>query len=66
MDDDSKRLSIIEEQLNHILRGREDGEKVAQTSVSGVWTFICIDRKLHQMLCAYRNYESAGVITKLM
>ncbi|KAL2976695.1 hypothetical protein AAZX31_13G023600 [Glycine max] len=59
--DDSKRLSIIEEQLNHILRGCEDDEKVARTSFSMGITHM--DRRLHQMLFADRDYESAGVTT---
>ncbi|KAL2318381.1 hypothetical protein Fmac_032257 [Flemingia macrophylla] len=59
--DDSKRLSIMEEQLNHILRGCEDDEKVARTSFSMGLTHM--DRRLHQMLFADRDYESAGVTT---
>lgn len=63
MDNDSKRLSTIEEQLNHILRGCEDDEKVARTSFSMGFTFTHMDRRLHQMLFADRDYESAGVTT---
>ncbi|XP_045818234.1 ACT domain-containing protein ACR3 isoform X3 [Trifolium pratense] len=63
MDDDSKRLSIIEEQLNHILRGCENDEKVARTSFSMGFTFTHMDRRLHQMLFADRDYESAGLTT---
>ncbi|CAK8570300.1 unnamed protein product [Lathyrus sativus] len=63
MDNDSKRLSIIEEQLNHILRGCEDDEKVARSSFSMGFTFTHMDRRLHQMLFADRDYESAGVTT---
>ncbi|KAK7377388.1 hypothetical protein VNO80_02812 [Phaseolus coccineus] len=59
--DESKRLSIMEEQLNHILRGCEDDEKVARTSFSMGFTHM--DRRLHQMLFADRDYESAGVTT---
>ncbi|XP_020236441.1 ACT domain-containing protein ACR3 isoform X1 [Cajanus cajan] len=59
--DDSKRLSIMEEQLNHILRGCQDDEKVARTSFSMGFTHM--DRRLHQMLFADRDYESAGVTT---
>lgn len=59
--DDSKRLSIMEEQLNHILRGCEDDEKVARTSFTMGFTHM--DRRLHQMLFADRDYESAGVTT---
>jgi UTP:GlnB (protein PII) uridylyltransferase len=61
MDDDSKRLSIIEEQLNHILRGCENDDKVARTSFSMGFTFTHMDRRLHQMLFADRDYESAGL-----
>ncbi|XP_027331490.1 ACT domain-containing protein ACR3-like isoform X1 [Abrus precatorius] len=59
--DDSKRLSIMEEQLNHILRGCEDDEKVARTNFSMGSTHM--DRRLHQMFFADRDYESAGVTT---
>ncbi|XP_047173299.1 ACT domain-containing protein ACR3-like isoform X2 [Vigna umbellata] len=59
--DESKRLSIMEEQLNHILRVCEDDEKVARTSFSMGLTHM--DRRLHQMLFADRDYESAGVTT---
>ncbi|XP_004498367.1 ACT domain-containing protein ACR3-like isoform X2 [Cicer arietinum] len=64
MDDDSKRLSIIEEQLNHILRGCEDDEKekvARKTSFSMGFTHM--DRRLHQMLFADRDYESAAGVT---
>ncbi|KAL5128258.1 ACT domain-containing protein ACR3 [Glycine soja] len=59
--DDSKRLSIMEEQLNHILRGCEDDEKVARTSFTMGFTHM--DRRLHQMLFADRDYESVGLTT---
>lgn len=60
--DDQKRISLMEEQLNNILRGCEDGEKVAsRTSLS--MSFTHIDRRLHQMLFADRDYESYGVTT---
>lgn len=59
--DDPQRLSLMEEQLNHILRGCEDDEKVARTSFSMGFTHM--DRRLHQMLFADRDYESAGVTT---
>ncbi|KAK7293805.1 hypothetical protein RJT34_16680 [Clitoria ternatea] len=59
--DDSKRLSIMEEQLNHILRGCEDDEKVARTNFSMGFTHM--DRRLHQMLFADRDYESAAMTT---
>ncbi|KAK7255740.1 hypothetical protein RIF29_29159 [Crotalaria pallida] len=59
--DDPNRLSNMEEQLNHILRGCEDDEKVARTSFSMGFTHM--DRRLHQMLFADRDYESIGVTT---
>ncbi|OIV96760.1 hypothetical protein TanjilG_19919 [Lupinus angustifolius] len=61
--DDPKRLSLIEEQLNNILRGCEDGEKVARTSFSVGFTHM--DRRLHQMLFADRDYEGSGVTTEV-
>ncbi|XP_020204481.1 ACT domain-containing protein ACR3 [Cajanus cajan] len=54
------RLSLMEEQLNNILRGC-DGDKVARTSFSMGLTHM--DRRLHQMLFADRDYESSGVTT---
>lgn len=63
VDDDSKRLSLIDEKLNHILRGCEDEENVARTSFSMGFTFTHMDRRLHQMLFADRDYESAGGVT---
>ncbi|XP_027352308.1 ACT domain-containing protein ACR3-like isoform X1 [Abrus precatorius] len=59
--DDPNRLSLMEEQLNNILRGCEDDEKVARTSFSMGFTHM--DRRLHQMLFADRDYESSGVTT---
>ncbi|KAK7351068.1 hypothetical protein VNO77_10229 [Canavalia gladiata] len=61
--DDPNRLSLMEEQLNNILRGCEDGEKVARTSFSLGFTHM--DRRLHQMLFADRDYESSGVTTDI-
>jgi len=63
VDDDSKRLSLLDEKLNHILRGCEDDENVARTSFSMGFTFTHMDRRLHQMLFADRDYESAGGVT---
>lgn len=57
--DDPNRLSLMEEQLNNILRGCEDDEKVARTSLSMGFTHM--DRRLHQMLFADRDYECAGI-----
>ncbi|XP_019426018.1 PREDICTED: ACT domain-containing protein ACR3-like isoform X1 [Lupinus angustifolius] len=59
--DDPNRLSHMEEQLNQILRGCEDDEKVARTSFSTGFTHM--DRRLHQMLFADRDFESPGVTT---
>ena len=59
--DDPSRLSIMEEQLNNILRQSEDDEKVARTRFSMGFTHM--DRRLHQMLFADRDYECAGVAT---
>ena len=52
---DPTRLSVMEEQLNNILRGCEDDEKVGYTNFSMGFTHI--DRRLHQMLFADRDYE---------
>lgn len=53
--DDPSRLSTLEDQLNIILHACKDGEKAAQTSFSGGLTHV--DRRLHQMLFAHRDYE---------
>ncbi|PPE00760.1 hypothetical protein GOBAR_DD02176 [Gossypium barbadense] len=59
---DLNRLSIMEEQLKHILRGSEDDDKVARTSFSLGFTHT--DRRLHQMLFADRDYEGSGVTSE--
>lgn len=59
--DDPTRLSIMEEQLKNILRGCEDDEKVGSTSFSMGFTHV--DRRLHQMLFADRDYEGGIVAT---
>ncbi|KAK9740954.1 hypothetical protein RND81_03G072900 [Saponaria officinalis] len=56
--DDPSRLSFMEEQLNNILGGTEDDENVARTSFSVGVTHM--DRRLHQMLFADKDYEEAG------
>lgn len=56
--DDPTRLSVMEEQLKNILRGCEDDEKVARTSFSMGFTHV--DRRLHQMFFADRDYEGGG------
>ncbi|PKI54458.1 hypothetical protein CRG98_025141 [Punica granatum] len=62
--DDPKKLSVMEDQLQNILRGCEtndddDENKVARTSFSMGFTHI--DRRLHQMLFADKDYESCGL-----
>ncbi|KAJ4884631.1 ACT domain-containing protein ACR3 [Raphanus sativus] len=60
--DDPERLSAMEEQLNLVIRGCEqEDEKVARTSLSIGSTHV--DRRLHQMLFADRDYEA--VTTKV-
>lgn len=56
---DPTRLAVMEEQLKNILRGCEDDEKVGYTSFSMGFTHI--DRRLHQMLFADRDYEGCGL-----
>ncbi|AAC00631.1 ACT domain-containing protein ACR3 [Arabidopsis thaliana] len=59
--DDPERLSSMEEQLNNVLRGcEEQDEKFARTSLSIGSTHV--DRRLHQMFFADRDYEA---VTKL-
>lgn len=54
--DDPSRLSLMEEQLKNILGGTDDDEdQVARTSFSMGSTHV--DRRLHQMLFADRDYE---------
>uniref|UniRef100_A0A5B6Z374 ACT domain-containing protein ACR n=1 Tax=Davidia involucrata TaxID=16924 RepID=A0A5B6Z374_DAVIN len=61
--DDPNRLSAMEEQLKNILRGCDDDEKVARTSFSMGFTHV--DRRLHQMLFADRDYEGGGLVTEV-
>ncbi|KAJ9166734.1 hypothetical protein P3X46_021441 [Hevea brasiliensis] len=61
--DDPNRLSVTEEQLKNILRGCEDDEKAARTSFSMGFTHI--DRRLHQMFFADRDYEGVGVTNEV-
>ncbi|KAL5571797.1 hypothetical protein UlMin_021394 [Ulmus minor] len=56
---DPTRLAVMEEQLKNILRGCEDDDKVGYTSYSMGFTHI--DRRLHQMLFADRDYEGCGL-----
>ncbi|XP_057469863.1 ACT domain-containing protein ACR3-like [Actinidia eriantha] len=60
--DDPTRLSAMEEQLKNILRGCEDDEKAARTSFSIGSTHV--DRRLHQMLFADRDYEDGTLATE--
>lgn len=55
--DDPSRLSAMEEQLKNILRGcgNSDDDNVAHTSFSVGSTHV--DRRLHQLLFADRDYE---------
>ncbi|XP_022850300.1 ACT domain-containing protein ACR3-like isoform X3 [Olea europaea var. sylvestris] len=52
---DASRLSSLEEQLKNILCGCGDDETVAHTSFSVGSTHV--DRRLHQLLFADRDYE---------
>ncbi|KAL8110341.1 ACT domain-containing protein ACR3 [Apium graveolens] len=53
--DDPIQLSTMKEQLKNILGGCEDDKKVSHTDFSEGSTHI--DRRLHQMLFADRDYE---------
>ncbi|XP_010260456.1 PREDICTED: ACT domain-containing protein ACR3-like isoform X2 [Nelumbo nucifera] len=59
--DDPIRLSAMEEQLKNLLGGRDDGGKAARTNFSMGFTHM--DRRLHQMMFADRDYE-IDVVTK--
>ncbi|XP_070678182.1 ACT domain-containing protein ACR3 [Malus domestica] len=61
--EDKARLSTMEEQLKNILRGCEDDEKVGRTSFSMGFTHV--DRRLHQMLFADRDYEGGGLANEV-
>ncbi|KAF8411711.1 hypothetical protein HHK36_004269 [Tetracentron sinense] len=61
--DDPNRLSVMEEQLKNILRGHDDDGKAARTSFSMGFTHM--DRRLHQMMFADRDYEGGGVATEV-
>ncbi|KAB2623801.1 hypothetical protein D8674_042525 [Pyrus ussuriensis x Pyrus communis] len=61
--EDQARLSTMEEQLKNILRGCEDDEKVGRTSFSMGFTHV--DRRLHQMLFADRDYEGGGLANEV-
>lgn len=59
--DDPTRLSVMEDQLKNILHGCEDDKTVCRTSFSMGFTHV--DRRLHQMLFADRDYEGGGLAT---
>ncbi|KAL2497154.1 ACT domain-containing protein ACR3 [Abeliophyllum distichum] len=59
--DDASRLSALEEQLKNILCGCKNDEKVAHTSISVGSTHV--DRRLHQLLFADRDYEGNCLAT---
>ena len=56
--DDCSRLSALEEQLKNVLGGTHDDEQMACTIFSMGSTHI--DRRLDQMLSAFRDYEGDG------
>ncbi|CAM8936625.1 hypothetical protein QQ045_014373 [Rhodiola kirilowii] len=60
---DPTRLSAMDEQLKNILRGSEGDENVAQTSFSLGSTHM--DRRLHQMLFAARDYEGSTSVDEV-
>lgn len=53
--DEESRLCLMEEQLNNILRACEDDESGARATLSVGSTHV--DRRLHQMFFADRDYE---------
>ncbi|XP_040998626.1 ACT domain-containing protein ACR3 [Juglans microcarpa x Juglans regia] len=61
--DDPTRLSVMEEQLKNILRVCEDDKWEGCTSFSMGYTHV--DRRLHQMFFADRDYERGGVTTEI-
>ncbi|KAL2467800.1 ACT domain-containing protein ACR3 [Forsythia ovata] len=60
--EDPSQLSAMEEQLKNILRGCENDEKLAHTSFSVGSTHV--DRRLHQLLFADRDYEGTCSATE--
>ncbi|GMH00893.1 hypothetical protein Nepgr_002732 [Nepenthes gracilis] len=60
---DPNRLSVMEEQLNNILGGCDNDEKMTHTSFSMGFTHV--DRRLHQLLFADRDYEGTGAKAKV-
>eukprot|EP00262_Sarcandra_glabra_P000400 TRINITY_DN10471_c0_g1_i1.p1 TRINITY_DN10471_c0_g1~~TRINITY_DN10471_c0_g1_i1.p1 ORF type:complete len:450 (+),score=43.23 TRINITY_DN10471_c0_g1_i1:121-1470(+) len=60
--DDPIRLSSIEDQLNNLLRGHGEDNKAARTNFSMGFTHM--DRRLHQMMFADRDYEGNNATEK--
>lgn len=60
--DDHSRLSALEEQLKNILGGTHDDEQMGRTIFSMGLTHI--DRRLHQMLFAVRDYEGDAAMNE--
>lgn len=60
--DDPSRLSKMEEQLRNVLRGRGDDVRGARTSFSIGTTHV--DRRLHQLMLADKDYEIGGSVTE--
>lgn len=61
--DDPSRLSLMEEQIKNILGGTQDDEQATHTSFSMGFTHV--DRRLHQMMFADRDYEGAVTATEV-
>lgn len=61
--DDPTRLSLIEEQIKNILGATKDDEQGVCTSFSMEFTHV--DRRLHQMMFADRDYECTGPTTEV-
>lgn len=61
--DDPTRLTLLEEQLKNILRVCEEDKEVGHTSFSMGFTHV--DRRLHQMFFADRDYEGGGLTTEV-
>ncbi|XP_029122486.1 ACT domain-containing protein ACR3 isoform X2 [Elaeis guineensis] len=60
--DDPSRLSKMEEKLRNVLRGRGDDVRGARTSFSIGTTHV--DRRLHQLMLADKDYEIGGSLTE--
>ncbi|XP_008808483.1 ACT domain-containing protein ACR3 isoform X1 [Phoenix dactylifera] len=60
--DDPSRLSKMEEQLRNVLRGCGDDVRGARTSFSIGTTHV--DRRLHQLMLADKDYEIGGSVAE--